>query len=104
MERVFDRNIVYSDKNGIYYLYLGTDTTKSDSGKTIQEWIHFVEIDNTEKDIVVDKYSRLIFYGTLLEISRNDTKLKELTEYKKLPSHIGKYHFNEVKLVKVDTT
>lgn len=104
MERTFNRNIVYSDKSGMYYLYLGKDTIKSDEGKVIQEWIHFVEIDNTEKDIVVDKYSRLIFYGTLLEISRNDTKLKELTEYRRLPSHIGKYHFNEVRLVKVDTT
>lgn len=104
MERAFNRNIVYSTTNGRYYLYLGTDTVKSDSGNVIQEWIHFAEITNIEKDIVIDKYSRLIFYGTLLEISRNDTKLKELTEYKKLPSHIGKYHFNEVKLVKVDTT
>lgn len=104
MERTFNRNIVYSDKSGMYYLYLGKDTIKSDEGKVIQEWIHFVEIDNTEKDIVVDKYSRLIFYGTLLEISGNSERLSELTEYRRLPSHIGKYHFNEVRLVKVDTT
>lgn len=104
MERAFNRNIVYSDKNGIYYLYLGTDTVKSDSGKIIQEWIHFAEITNIEKDIVIDKHARLIFHGTLLEISQNDIKLKELTEYKRLPSHIGKYHFNEVRLTKVDTT
>lgn len=104
MERAFNRNVVYSDKSGMYYLYLGTDTVKSDNGKVIQEWIHFTEITNIEKDIVIDKYSRLIFHGTLLEISQNDIKLKELTEFKKLPSHIGKYHFNEVRLVKVDTT
>ena len=104
MERAFKRNIVYSDKNGIYYLYLGTDTTKSDSGKTIQEWIHFAEITNIEKGIVIDKHARLIFHGTLLEISRNSERLSELTEYKRLPSHIGKYHFNEVRLVKADTT
>lgn len=104
MERAFKRNIVYLDKNGMYYLYLGTDTIKSNSGKTIQEWIHFAEITNIEKDTVIDKYSRLIFHGTLLEISRNSERLSELTEYRRLPSHIGKYHFNEVKLVKVDTT
>lgn len=104
MERVFDRNIVYSDKSGMYYLYLGTDTIKLDKGKVVQEWVHFAEINNVEKAIVIDKYSRLIFHGTLLEISQNDIKLKELTEFKKLPSHIGKYHFNEVRLVKVDTT
>lgn len=104
MERAFNKNIVYLDKNGMYYLYLGTDTVKSDSGRVIQEWVHLAEITNIEKDIVIDKYSRLIFHGTLLEISRNDAILDELTEYKKLPSHIGKYHFNEVKLVKVDTT
>lgn len=104
MERTFNRNIVYSDKNGMYYLYLGTDTIKSDKGKVIQEWVHFAEITNIEKDIVIDSYSRLIFHGTLLEISGNSERLSELTEYRRLPSHIGKYHFNEVKLVKVDTT
>lgn len=104
MERAFNRNIVYLDKSGMYYLYLGTDTIKSNSGKTIQEWVHFAEIINVEKDIVIDKHARLIFHGALLEISQNDIKLKELTEFKKLPSHIGKYHFNEVRLVKVDTT
>ena len=104
MERAFNRNIVYSDKNGMYYLYLGTDTIKSDKGKVIQEWIHFAEITNIEKDIVIDSYSRLIFHGTLLEISGNSERLSELTEYRRLPSHIGKYHFNEVRLVKVDTT
>lgn len=104
MEMTFNRNIVYSDRNERHYLYLGTDTIKSDEGKVIQEFVHFAEIINVEKDIIIDKHARLIFYGTLLEISRNDTKLKEFTEYKKLPSHIGKYHFNEVKLVKVDTT
>lgn len=104
MERTFNKNIVYSDRNERHYLYLGTDTIKSDSGKTIQEWIHFAEITNIEKDIVIDKYARLIFHGTLLEISRNDIKLKELTEYRRLPNHIGKYHLNEVRLVKADTT
>lgn len=104
MEKTFNRNIVYSDRNERHYLYLGTDTIKSDRGKVIQEFVHFAEIINVEKDIIIDKHARLIFHGTLLEISSNRDRLSELTEYKKLPSHIGKYHFNEVKLVKVDTT
>lgn len=104
MEKTFNRNIVYSDRNERHYLYLGTDTIKSDNGKTIQEWVHFAEITNIEKDIVIDKHARLIFHGTLLEISGNSERLSELTEYRRLPSHIGKYHFNEVRLVKVDTT
>lgn len=104
MERAFNRNIVYSATNGRYYLYLGTDTVKSGSGKVIQEWIHFAEITNIEKDIVIDKYSRLIFHGTLLEINRNNKRLNELIECKRLPSHIGKYRFNEIRLTKVDTT
>lgn len=103
MERAFNKNIVYLDKSGMYYLYLGTDTIKSNSGKTIQEWVHFAEIINVEKDIVIDKHARLIFHGTLLEISGNDARLDELTEYMRLPSHIVKYHFNEVRLTKVDT-
>lgn len=103
MERAFNRDIVYSDKSGIYYLYLGKDIIKSNSGNIIQEWIQFAEITNIEKDIVIDKHARLIFHGTLLEISRDSERLSELTEYRRLPSHIGKYHFNEVRLTKVDT-
>lgn len=104
MEIAFNRNIVYSDKSGIYYLYLGKDIIKSNSGNIIQEWIQFAEITNIEKDIVIDKHARLIFHGTLLEINRNNKRLNELIECKRLPSHIGKYRFNEIRLTKVDTT